>query len=224
MKYKMACADWFQECLEPVRDLKSNNAEVSYLKGLDKKIKNVEKHSLVTELGTAVFVASAQMLLKLEIATVALVGGALLIDGSLSVVSFFLFLLVVSRLYDPLQLSLQNLAAIISTSVQCERMDEIWSHTVQEGTNRLTNKGCDIRFEHVGFSYNKNEQVLAGVSFTAKQGEVTVLIGPSGDGKTTISRLAARFWDVNKGEITVGGMDKSTIEPESLMSLYSIVF
>lgn len=224
MAVKMACADGIQECLESVRDLRANNAEESYLQELDKKIKDVEKRAIITELGTALFVASAQMVLKLGIATVALVGGFLLTQGTLDVLTFFMFLLVVSRLYDPMQLALQNLAAIIAADVQCERMNEILSHPVQTGTARLSNKGYDIVFDNVGFGYHKKEQVLQDVSFTAKQGEVTALIGPSGGGKTTVSRLAARFWDVSKGKITVGGMDVSEIDPETLMSLYSIVF
>ena len=164
------------------------------------------------------------MILKFGIATVALVGGILLANGSLDVLTFFMFLLLVSRLYDPMTMSLQNLAAIISSKIQCERMNEILEHPIQEGSETLTNNGCDIVFDHVGFSYNKNEQVLRDVSFTAKQGEVTALIGPSGGGKTTVSRLAARLWDIDKGRITVGGMDVSKTDPETLMGLYSIVF
>ena len=224
MKLKMACADGIQECLETVRDLRANSAEDDYMVGLDKKIKAVEKHSIVTELGTAVFVASAQMILKLGIATVALTGGILLSKGSLDVLTFFMFLLLVSRLYDPMQVSLQNLAAIISADVQCERMDEILSHKVQNGTTEMNNNGFGIKFENVGFSYDTNNEVLSDVSFIAKQGEVTAIIGPSGGGKTTVSRLASRFWDITKGKITVGGMDISNVDHESLMSLYSIVF
>lgn len=224
MKLKMDCADGIQEGLETVRDLRANNAQDDYMKGLDKKIKAVEKHAIVTELGMAVFVASAQMILKLGIATVALTGGILLAKGSIDVLTFFLFLLVVSRIYDPMQISLQNLAAMISANIQSERLDEILSHEIQTGTTKLDHKGYDIVFSHVGFSYDRKESVLKDVTFTAKQGEVTALIGPSGGGKTTVSRLAARFWDIEKGKITVGGMDISKIDPETLMSLYSIVF
>ena len=224
MKLKMACADGIQECLETVRDLRANNAQAEYMEGLDTKIKAVEKHAIKTELTTAVFVSSAQMILKLGIATVALTGSILLVNGSLDILTFFMFLLLVSRLYDPMQISLQNLAAIISADVQCVRMDEILSHEVQTGTTELSNKGYDITFDHVGFAYNDRENVLEDVSFTAKQGEVTALIGPSGGGKTTVSRLASRFWDINKGKITVGGMNISEVDPETLMSLYSIVF
>ena len=221
---KMTCADGIQECLESVRDIRAYNTQEEYMKGLDEKIKAVEKHAVSTELGTAVFVGSAQMILKLGIATVALVGGALLASGKLDVITFFMFLMVVSRIYDPMQVSLQNLAAIIASDVQSARLDEILSHDVQEGSEKLDNKGYDIEFSNVGFSYDTGDEVLKDVSFVAKQGEVTALIGPSGGGKTTISRLAARFWDADKGKITVGGMDISMIDPETLMSLYSIVF
>lgn len=224
MDLKMACADGIQEGLESARDLRAYNSQEEYMEGLDKKIKAVEKHAIVTELGTAVFVGSSQMLLKLGIGTVALVGGILLAKGELDVITFFMFLMVVSRIYDPMQVSLQNLAAIIATGVQSSRLDEILSHEVQEGTRKMDNKGYDIEFSNVGFSYESGETVLNDVSFVAKQGEVTALIGPSGGGKTTVSRLASRFWDVNQGTITVGGMDISKIDPETLMSLYSIVF
>lgn len=224
MDVKMACADGIQECIETVRDLKANNAEAEYLKGLEKKIRAVEHRSILNEFGLAAFVVSASLILKLGIATVALVGSILLIGGSLDVLIFFLFLLVVSRLYDPLQGALQNLAAVISTRTNIARMNEILDHPIQQGENRLSNKGYDITFDHVGFAYNTGETVLKDVSFTAKQGEVTALVGPSGGGKTTVSRLAARFWDVSRGKITVGGMDISKIDPETLLSLFSIVF
>ena len=224
MTLKMACADGIQECLETVRDLRANNSEDEYLKGLDDKIHAVEKHAIFSELTTAVFVAGAQMILKFGIATTALVGGMLLAKGDIDVLTFFMFLLLVSRLYDPMQISLQNLAAIIATDVQCERLDEILSHKVQKGKTELTNKGYDIEFSHVVFAYDSGETVLKDVSFTAKQGEVTALIGPSGGGKTTVSRLASRFWDAQKGRITVGSMDIQNVDPETLMSLYSIVF
>lgn len=224
MDAKMACADGIQECIETIQDLKANNAEQAYMAGLDTKIDNVEKRALKSEFGTAAFVVSAGLILKLGIATTALVGSILLINRQLDVLTFFMFLLVVSRLYDPMQSTLQNLAAIISTSTNVARMNEILDHDVQTGNTKLTNKGYDVEFKNVEFSYNNNENVLKDVSFTAKQGEVTALIGPSGGGKTTVSRLAARFWDINNGKITVGGMDISKIEPETLLSLYSIVF
>lgn len=221
---KMACADGIQECLENVRDLQAYNTQEDYMKGLTAKIKAVEKHAIVTELGTAVFVGSSQMILKLGIATVALVGGVLLAKGELDILTFFMFLMVVSRIYDPMQVSLQNLAAVIASGVQSDRLDEILSHEVQDGTNTMKNDGYNIEFSNVGFSYETGDVVLKDVSFVAKQGEVTALIGPSGGGKTTVSRLASRFWDANRGSITVGGMDISKVDPETLMSLYSIVF
>lgn len=224
MKAKMDCANGIQECIDTLADLKSNNAEDRYLVTLDKKIDKVEERALKSEFGTAVFVASAQMILKLGIATTALVGSLLLVNGEVDVLTFFVFLLLVSRLYDPMQAALQNLAAIISTKTNVARMNEVLDHDIQSGDTKLTNDGYDIEFDNVNFSYNDDVKVLAGVSFTAKQGEITALVGPSGGGKTTISRLAARFWDSSSGTITVGGMDISKIEPETLLSLYSIVF
>ncbi len=224
MSVKMACADGIQEYIETLRDLKANNEESSYLKGLRSKIRSVEKGAFKTEITTAVFVTSAGMVLKFGIATVALVGVSRLVTGKIDVLTLFMFLLVASRLYDPMQAALQNLAAVIAMRTNVARMNEILDHEIQQGGDTLTNKGCDITFDHVGFAYKSGETVLSDVSFTAKQGEVTALVGPSGGGKTTVSRLAVRFWDNQKGKITVGGMDISKIDPEKLMTLYSIVF
>ena len=224
MAVKIAYEDGLQECMETMGDLRSNNATESYLAGLDAKAKAIERRAVISEFGAAAFVVPASMMLKLGIATVALTGSTLLVNGTLDILSFFMFLLVVSRLYDPLEGALQNLAAIINTNTNIARMNEILDHPVQTGADALTNQGFDVAFDHVGFSYNKGETILRDVSFTAKQGEVTALVGPSGGGKTTASRLASRFWDIDKGRITVGGMDVSKIDPETLMSLYSIVF
>ena len=224
MAVKMDCADGIQEYIETLRDLKASNAEQSYLSGLSRKIRAVEKQSVAAELETALFVSSASMVLKLGIASVALTGSVLLVNGSIDVLTLFLFLMAASRMYDPMQGALQNLAAVIAMRTNVGRMNEILEYPVQTGSETLTNQGCDIVFDHVGFAYNSGETVLKDVSFTAKQGEVTALVGPSGGGKTTVSRLAARFWDNQKGRITVGGMDISQIDPEKLMSMYSIVF
>ena len=221
---KVACEDGVQECIEAMPDLRANNAESAYLAGLEQKIRAVESRLIKSELGTSVFVVSAGLVLRLGIATTALMGASLLVKGELDVLTFFMFLLVVSRLYDPLEGTLQNLAAIIGTNSNIERMNEILDCPVQTGSEQLTNHNCDIVFDHVGFAYQGGETVLKDVSFTAKQGQVTALVGPSGGGKTTVSRLAARFWDIDRGRITVGGMDVSKIDPEKLMSLYAIVF
>ena len=224
MKAKIALEDGVQECIEALRDLKSNNAENDYLNILDKKIKDVEIRQIKSELGVAVFVVSASFILKLGIATVALVGSILLMNGTLTTPALFMFLLVASRLYEPLEGALQNLAAVISSKTNIDRMNEILDYPIQTGSDKINNRGYDIIFDKVNFAYNGDETVLKNVSFTAKQGEVTALVGPSGGGKTTVSRLAARFWDIKKGKITVGGADISKIDPETLLSLYSIVF
>ena len=207
MKLKMDCADGIQECLETVRDLRANNAQAEYMEGLEGKIRAVEKHALVTELGTAVFVGGAQMILKLGIVTVALTGGVLLVKGEIDILTFFVFLLLVSRMYDPLQVALQNLAAIISTSVQCDRLDEILSHEIQTGASTMDPKGYDIEFSHVGFSYDSQDTVLRDVTFTAKQGEVTALIGPSGCGKSTFLRSLNLLEIPTSGHVLFEGTD-----------------
>ncbi len=220
----IAVAEGVQECLESIRDLKSCKAEQKYLDGLGKKIDTLEVRHIKSELGVAMFVVPAQMLLKLGIASVALVGSMRLISGELSLVTFFLFLLVVSRIYEPMNFSLQNLAAMNSLQINIDRMNEINETPSQGGETAFSPKGYDIAFENVGFAYNSGETVLKDVSFTAKQGEVTALIGPSGGGKSTAAKLAARFWDIDRGRITVGGVDVSRVEPEKLLNAYSIVF
>jgi ATP-binding cassette subfamily B protein len=221
---KLDMNDSVQECLESIRDLRANNAEDKYMEMLEGKIRKVEKMALFTELKMAVYVNSASIILKLGIGTTAVVGGLLFANGEIDMLTFFMFLMLVARLYDPMQITLQNFAAVISVELQSERLDEVLSHEIQTGSEQKTNDGYDIVFDHVGFKYSDDTDVLKDVSFTAKQGEVTALIGPSGGGKTTISRLAARFWDVNEGKITLGGEDISKVDPETLLSDYSIVF
>lgn len=220
----IAQADGLQEYLETIKDLKSYNAEESYLDGLKGRITALEKESFKAELGTAVFVVSASCILRFGIGTVALVGSVLLCSGKLDVLTFLMFILVVSRIYEPMQGTLMNLAAVIAQDVNVERMNEITDYPVQKGSDELDVKSYDIEFSNVSFSYDKNEKVLCDISFTAKQGEVTALIGPSGGGKSTVSKLAARFWDVDGGSIRLGGKDISQVDPEKLLSAYSIVF
>ena len=204
--------------------VKSCNAEDAYLKELDGRIDDVEKKAIGAELGQAAFIVSAQLILKIGIGTVAVAGSAMLLQGRLNVMEFFSFLLVASRLYEPMSGNLINLGMLNLLTVPVERMNEITDHPAQTGTTDFHPAGYDIRFENVGFSYDQDKTVLRDVTFTAKQGEVTALVGPSGGGKTTVSRLAARFWDVTKGRITVGGQDISRIDPETLLGVYSIVF
>lgn len=220
----LECLDGIQECIETIKELKANNCEEQYLKGLDKKIENVEKKSLVTELMTAVFVSNSSLLLKLGIGTTALVGASLLVKNEITVMTFFMFLLVVSRIYEPMTTALMNLAAIISQKLNVARMNEFNDYKVQTGNSEFKNKGYDIEFKNVGFSYNDKEPILDNVSFIAKQGQVTALVGPSGSGKSTVSKLCARFYDINKGKILIGGVDISKVEPEELLKRYSIVF
>lgn len=221
---KLAASDGIQECIENIQDIKANNQQETYLKGLDEKLLNVEKSTLITEWTNGTFVTAATMCLKIGMATTVLAGVKLLAAGEIDFFLLLMFLIAATRLYEPLAGTLQNLSAVFSTVLVAERMEKINEESVQGGASELKNKGCDIAFDHVAFSYNTGETVLKDVSFTAKQGEVTALVGPSGGGKSTAAKLAARFWDVTEGKITLGGADIRKTEPEKLLQQFSIVF
>ena len=220
---KLAAADGIQEALETMREIKACNREAEYLETLNEKFDNVVKTSIRTELVTGSFVVSAQAVLRLGLALVILTGATLLISGEILFLQYLAFLLAASRLYDPLATVLMQLAEIFNAKVNIGRMQEIENQPVQEGGTEFNPDRYDIRFEHVTFSYNEDE-VLKDVSFTAKQGEVTALVGPSGSGKSTAAKLAARFWDVNGGRVTIGGVDVKSVEPETLLKAFAIVF
>lgn len=223
-KIQLVRTEKIQEGLESVKDLKAGRYMESYIKEVDDAIDRCEKSQIVTELTNALFVVSSQLILKLGIATVVIFGVKYLISGEISLEIFMLFLIVASRLYDPLNATLQNLAAIISCDPKIDRLNEINEYPLQEGKDRMEPDGYDIQFENVTFSYEKGKPVLKNVSFTAKQNEITALIGGSGGGKTTCASLAARFYEPDAGRITVGGVDISTVDPEVLLSDFSIVF
>ena len=221
---KIAASDGIQECIENIQDIRANNQSADYLKKLDQKIMDVESITVKLELLNGTLVTSAQMILKIGMATTVLVGASLLVSGSISFMIFLMFMLAATRLYQPLSGCLQNLSAVYSTLLVVERMKSIEEQKIQQGREDAAYRGYDIVFDRVGFSYKEGEPVLREVSFTARQGQVTALVGPSGGGKSTSAKLAARFWDADKGRITIGGSDISKIEPETLLKSFSIVF
>lgn len=221
---KRVCADGIQECLETIQDIKACSMKERYIAGLDRKLDEAERAHIQAELIMGSFVTSAQAVLRLGLATVILVGSELLVEGKTDLLTYLIFLIAASRLYDPLAGTLTNIAEIFIVEIPLKRMQEIETHPIQSGEKNYRLNGYDIEFDHVAFSYHKNEPVLKDVSFVAKQGEVTALVGPSGGGKSTAAKLAARFWDVNSGRITLGGQDITTIDPEALLKNYAIVF
>ena len=221
---KRAVADCIQEGLETVREIKACRQQGRYLMDLEQKLADMERSSIRSELATGVFVCSAQAFLRLGLATTVLTGGALLLAGELPFLYFLGFLFAAARLYDPLGVVLQNIAATFNTTLQIRRMRSILEQPVQTGTEDFHPDGYDIVFDHVSFSYREGTDVLNDVSFTARQGEVTALIGPSGGGKSTACKLAARFWDASGGRVTLGGTDVSAVDPETLLKSYSMVF
>ena len=221
---KIAASDGIQECIENIQDIKANNLQEEYLRGLDQKILNVESITIRLELFNGTMVTASQMFLKVGMATTVLVGAALLSSHSIGFMMFLMFMVASTRLYGPLTGCLQNLSAVYSALLVVERMKGIEEQPVWQGSREAVYDGYDIVFDHVGFSYKDGEQVLKDVSFTARQGQVTALVGPSGGGKSTSAKLAARFWDIDRGKITLGGTDISGIEPETLLRSFSIVF
>lgn len=224
MQSKLDAADGIQEFLESIRDLRANNQEEEYLAGLDQKLEKIVHTSVRYEMTSGLMITSAQMILRLGFPVTVLVGTLLLSQGHLSLFLFLMFLVTASRIYDPLSGVMMQLSEIFNAMLQLQRMKAIEKEPEQTGTTQYSTKGYDISFSHVGFSYQDGENVLTDVTFTARQGEVTALVGPSGGGKSTTAKLAARFWDIQKGSITIGGMDISKIDPETLLKDYAIVF
>ena len=216
-------SDGIQEALENIREIRATNQEARYLAGLNQKIDDHEKVTIQGELGTGIFVNAASVIMRLGVATTILAGASLILSGQIDFMLLFLFLLVITRVYAPFDQSLALIAELFVSQVSADRMNEIYNTPTAEGVERFQPKGHDIVFDHVGFAYDK-KKVLDGVNFTAREGEVTALVGPSGSGKSTCARLAARLWDVTEGTIRVGGVDISTVDPEALLTDYSMVF
>ena len=216
-------SDGIQEALENVREIRATNQEERYLTGLYEKIDQHEKVTIRGELTTGLFVNAASVIMRLGVATTILTGASLILSGQIDFMLLFLFLLVITRVYAPFDQSLALIAEMFVSQVSADRINEIYETPIAKGAETFHPQGHDIIFDHVGFAYDK-KQVLRDVSFTAKEGEVTALVGPSGSGKSTCARLAARLWDITAGRITVGGVDISTVDPEVLLTDYSMVF
>jgi len=217
-------AEAIQEGLENVQEIKSYNEVESYLKELHAHAKVYEMAELKGDIGPGVFLNGAQIVLKLGLASVLIVGSYLFAQGKLSTFDYLVYIVCASTIFSPIYLVLNNLVELAFVDVRIKRFREMDALEVQQGKTDFNPKNFDIEFQNVDFFYNAEKQVLKNVSFTAKQGEITALVGPSGSGKTTAAKLAARFWDVNQGKVLLGGEDISTIEPETLLKYFSVVF
>jgi len=216
-----------QEYLDTIQELKSASREDEYLKGLEGKLAQVVKCSFRNELIPGSALAAAQFVVRFGLVAVLFAGGYFVAEGTLTIPMFLFFLIVAGRIYDPFSSCFMLLSEIFSALVSVERMKEMEATSIQTGKSVCANQGYEIEFRDVVFSYKKEEdaeEVLSGISFVAKQGEVTALVGPSGSGKSTVSKLAARFWDIDSGKITLGGVDISEVEPETLLKNFAIVF
>ena len=239
-------SDGIQETLENIREIRATNQEDRFLKELNDKIDYHEKTMLRGELHTGIFVNAASVIMRLGVATTILTGTSMILSGEIDFMALFMFLLAITRVYAPFDQALALIAEMFMSQISASRLMEIYDAKTAEGTDTFAPAGHDIVFENVAFTYNVNsgeagrnpkgvhyaegglgsadEQVLRGVSFTAKEGEVTALVGPSGSGKSTCARLAARLWDTSEGSIRVGGIDINSVDPEVLLTDYSMVF
>lgn len=224
MKEKLNLSEGIQECLETVQDIKACNQEDAYLKKLDQKMDAAEKAQISSEMVSASLVTSGQMILRLGLATVIVVGSSMTIKGQIDLFTYMIYLIAASRLYDPLSGAMTNMAELFSVNLQVNRLKEIQEYPLEKGQEEYHTNGYDITFDHVKFSYEPKKPVLSDVSFTAKQGQITALVGPSGGGKSTVAKLAAKFYDLDGGKITLGGVDIAPLDPVSLMKDFSIVF
>ena len=221
---KLVLADGIQECLETVQDIKACNLEEGYLKKLDAKMDQAEKAQISSEMVSASLITTGQMFLRLGLATVIVVGNNLMVNGQTTLFSYILFLIAASRLYDPLSGAMANMAELFGVDLQVNRLKNIMDDQEENRKKDYTTKGYDITFDHVSFSYEPGKTVLRDVSFTAKQGQVTALVGPSGGGKSTVANLAAGFYDADGGKITLGGTDIKPVDSVAMMKDFSVVF
>ena len=216
-------SDGIQETLENIREVRATNQEDRFLKELGDKIDHHESTMIKGELSTGIFVNAASVIMRLGVATTILTGTTMILYGQIDFMTLFMFLLVITRVYAPFDQALALIAEMFVSQVSANRLMEIQDAKTAEGAERFAPKGHDIVFNNVGFAYD-DKQVLDGVSFTAREGEVTALVGPSGSGKSTCARLAARLWDIDQGSIEVGGVDIAAIDPEVLLTDYAMVF
>ena len=224
MEARIELAEGIQECLETVQDIKACNQENTYLKKLDAKMDIAEKAQISSEMVSASLVTTGQMILRLGLVTVIVVGSSLILHGKISLFTYILYLIAASRLYDPLSGAMANMAELFGANLQVNRLKEIQEYPLESGQKDYHTKGYDVTFDHVKFSYEEGKPVLKDVSFTAKQGQVTALVGPSGGGKSTVAKLAAKFYDLDGGKITLGGVDIAKLDSVALMKDFSIVF
>ena len=224
MTERMNLSEGIQECLETVQDIKACNQENTYLKKLDAKMDIAEKAQISSEMVSASLVTTGQMILRLGLVTVIVVGSSLILHGKISLFTYILYLIAASRLYDPLSGAMANMAELFGANLQVNRLKEIQEYPLESGRKDYHTKGYDVAFDHVKFSYEEGKPVLKDVSFTAKQGQVTALVGPSGGGKSTVAKLAAKFYDLDGGKITLGGVDIAKLDSVALMKDFSIVF
>lgn len=223
-KARLQVADGVQEFLDCAQEIRATNRADAFLCALDNRLDTFERAQTTSELTAGVCISSAQAFLKLGIGTTVFVGASMLVAGQIDFMVYFAFLLIVTRVYDPVNVVLQSSAELLQLRLSIQRIQAIAAESPMTGSIEFEPCGHDLEFQNVSFAYSTGEQVLSEVSFTAREGQVTALVGPSGSGKSTCAKLAARFWDVDAGCVRVGGVDIAEIDPETLLGDYAEVF
>ena len=223
-KVKRALTEQIQEGLECVQEIKAYNGEEAYDRQLDERLNVYEKALVSSELVTSSLVNVSAVLLKLGMPSVLLLGAWLMQRGDVSLFVYLAFVLVSAMVYNPIQDVCTHMVVLSYLDVRIKRMKQIEAMPILDGSKDVEVNGYDIAFRGVSFSYETGKQVLHDVSFTARQGQVTALVGPSGGGKSTAAKLAARFWDVDEGEVTLGGKNIAEMDAEALLKNYAVVF
>lgn len=221
---RLAMSDCVQEYLDCTQEIRATNQRGRFLAAIDARLDDFERAQVGAELTAGASISSAQAFLKLGIATTIMAGAAMLVAGQIDFMTYFAYLLVVTRVYDPVNLVLQSSAELVGIRLAIQRTNAIMAEEPMGGSDDFAPVGHDLVFDDVTFAYDKGDMVLSHVSFTAREGQITALVGPSGSGKSTCAKVAARFWDVSAGRVTLGGVDVSGVDPEALLAHYAWVF
>ena len=221
--------DSLQQMIDNIKVLKSSDKKAAYVQKLKDDITESTYITLKAEAVGGAFIFGSAAIVRFGFPLVISYGAYLLSQGRIELLTYIVFLLVSCRIFDPLTTVFMMLGEFFLMLIAVERKQAIVNYPKQTGSESFKPNGYDIRYDNVSFSYDERERgagedTVSGIDFTAKQGEITALVGHSGCGKSTIARLAARFWDASSGTVSVGGVDVSTVDPETLLAAFSIVF
>ena len=213
----------FQEAIENQQEIKSFGLTQKIRQTLYQKMEESEKIHLRAEISAGIPMLCSNVILQFAFVLVILIGVQMLHTGEINILYFLGYVLASIKVRESVEAVSMNVAELYYLDSMCKRIREIRETKIQQGKDQ-TISSYDIEFDKVSFSYDKDTEVLKNVSFTAKQNEVTALVGVSGCGKTSILRLMSRLYDHDGGSIRIGGLDIKELSTKSLFEKLSIVF